>query len=221
MVSLIQKYRSELLTCALVCELLASPLAEKNPHIGGCLALVVLILLLTGPNYSVNQTRDRAVLVSLTTVWTTMRLGEAFDGSHHIFASLAPISGLLLSCAVFRMILDRFGMIPEVTGSVISEAFMGYLIIAIAFSQIYSILNMFLESPFNQVIPAWKTSTLLYFSMITLTSVGYGGIVPINPYLRITAALETMIGIFYVAVVVARLVSSYRPRIRRVSGNEA
>ena len=46
--------------------------------------------------------------------------------------------------------------------------------------------------------------------MITLSSVGYGGIVPVNPYLRLICALESMAGIFYVAVVVARLVSSYR-----------
>jgi voltage-gated potassium channel len=46
--------------------------------------------------------------------------------------------------------------------------------------------------------------------MVTLTSVGYGGIAPLNPYVRIVAALESMSGIFFVAVVVARLVSSYR-----------
>jgi voltage-gated potassium channel len=47
--------------------------------------------------------------------------------------------------------------------------------------------------------------------MITLSSVGYGGILPLNPYVRLIAALESLIGIFYIAVVVARLVSSYRP----------
>jgi hypothetical protein len=221
MLNLIQKYRSELVMSALVAQLLASPVADRNAHIGGALALVVLALLFVGSSYSVNEKRERLVLVVLTAVWITMRLGEAFDGSRHIFSALAPISGLLLSCAVLRIILDRFGMIPKVTGSVISEAFMGYLVIAIAFSQLYSILNMHLESPFNQVIPASKTSTLLYFSMITLSSVGYGGIVPVNPYLRITAALESMIGIFYVAVVVARLVSAYRPRTSTIITNEA
>jgi hypothetical protein len=49
---------------------------------------------------------------------------------------------------------------------------------------------------------------------MTISGVGYGGILPINPYLRLIAALETMLGIFFVAVVVARLVSSYRPEPR-------
>lgn len=77
-----------------------------------------------------------------------------------------------------------------------------------------------LTSPFDRVIPTAKANTLLYFSMITFSSVGYGGIVPVNPDLRITAALESMVGIS-MSPRVARLVSSFRPKIRRVSGNEA
>jgi hypothetical protein len=69
-----------------------------------------------------------------------------------------------------------------------------------------------LDHPFNQLIPETQHGTFLYFSMMTISGVGYGGILPINPYLRLIAALETITGIFFVAVVVARLVSSYRPQ---------
>lgn len=47
--------------------------------------------------------------------------------------------------------------------------------------------------------------------MVTLTSVGYGGIVPANPYVRMVAAFEGISGIFFIGVV-ARLVSSYGPK---------
>ena len=213
MLMFIHKYRSQLLMFALVGQLLASPIADTNPHIGGAFAVFVLILLVAGAGYSENKRRDRVLLTSLTVVWIAMRLCEAFDDGRPIFAHLAPVSGLLLSCVILWVILDRFRTIPNITASVISEAFLGYLVIAIAFSQLYTILNRILENPFNQVVLPWKVSTLLYFSMVTLSSIGYGGIVPVNPYLRIVAALESMIGIFYVAVVVARLVSAYRPRI--------
>jgi ABC-type proline/glycine betaine transport system permease subunit len=73
-----------------------------------------------------------------------------------------------------------------------------------------------IDHPFNQVILPSQMSTLLYFSMITLTSLGYGGILPIDPYVRLVAAFEGMIGIFYIAVIVARLVVSYR----RAAGTE-
>ncbi|HEY6290083.1 MAG TPA: ion channel [Terriglobia bacterium] len=49
----------------------------------------------------------------------------------------------------------------------------------------------------------------LYFSLVTLTTLGYGDIVPISPVARIFAALEAATGVFYVAITVARLVAGY------------
>jgi hypothetical protein len=138
----------------------------------------------------------------------------------HIFIHLAPIAGLALSCAVLWAILDRFDTIKQATSNVIAEAFISYLIIAVAFSQLYSVLNRMLANPFDQLIPSSQESTLLYFSMITLSSVGYGHIVPINPYLRLIAALESMVGLFYIAVVVSRLVAMRSARNHHISSEQ-
>jgi hypothetical protein len=124
------------------------------------------------------------------------------------------VAGLALSCAILWAIFDDFHAMPEIPRSALAEAFISYLVIAIAFSQLYWILNRVLDHPFNQTIPEYQSATLLYFSMLTLSGVGYGGIAPINPYLRLVAAFENMAGIFFVAVVVARLVASYRPERR-------
>ena len=102
-----------------------------------------------------------------------------------------------------------------VTRSMLAEAFVCYLIIAIAFSQLYLLLSRVVDHPFNEHIPATQSSTFLYFSMDTLSGVGTGVIAPINPYIRLITGIENMIGIFYLAVVVSRLVSSYRPRNRQ------
>src|SRR4029077_4644229 len=58
---------------------------------------------------------------------------------------------------------------------------------------------------------------LLYFSMCTLTTVGYGDIVPVRPVARMLAGLEATTGVLYVAITVSLLVSGYkaRPRPRR------
>jgi voltage-gated potassium channel len=50
----------------------------------------------------------------------------------------------------------------------------------------------------------------LYFSIITLTTVGYGDIVPVTPTGRVFAALEGAAGVFYIAITVARLVAAYQ-----------
>ncbi len=47
---------------------------------------------------------------------------------------------------------------------------------------------------------------LRYFSMMTLTTVGYGDIVPRSPEARAFAALEALIAQIYLAAIVARLV---------------
>jgi voltage-gated potassium channel Kch len=48
---------------------------------------------------------------------------------------------------------------------------------------------------------------LLYFSFVTLTTVGYGDIVPVHPAVRSLAVTEALIGQLYPAVLIARLVS--------------
>jgi len=215
------RYRSEILMLAFVAEIVASPLADGHPLIGGFLALTVMVLIFAGASYMANRKILRYVAVPVAGVWLVARLLEAFADGRHFYAHLAPIAGFVLSCSVLWAILDRFDRVPKITRSVISEAFICYLVIAIAFSQLYWVLNRIIANPFNQVVPEEKIGTLMYFSMITLSGVGYGGIIPINPYVRLIAALENMIGIFYIAVIVARLVSSYRARSQHKAGEPA
>ena len=53
-------------------------------------------------------------------------------------------------------------------------------------------------------------SGFFYFSVITLTTVGYGDIVPVTPVARVFAALEGAAGVLYLAITVARLVAAYQ-----------
>jgi hypothetical protein len=59
--------------------------------------------------------------------------------------------------------------------------------------------------------PAPVSSELLYFSFVTLTTVGYGDITPVGSYARSLAILEGISGVLFVATFVARLVALYKP----------
>jgi len=52
--------------------------------------------------------------------------------------------------------------------------------------------------------------SLLYLSLITLTTLGYGDIVPVSPPARMLAAFEAATGVLYIAFTVARLVAAYQ-----------
>jgi Ion channel len=208
------RHRIEILMWMLIGEMLASPVGDYHRRAGAFLGVVALGTLLLGVSVAGNKKIIRRAVLPAACIWLAARLLEAFGDSTRTYTQLAPTAGLLLSCSLLVAIFDHFNSVPSVPRSATAEAFICYLIIAIAFSQVYWILNRVLDHPFNQLIVESQSGTFLYFSMITLTSVGYGGIVPVNPYLRLVAALESMTGIFFVAVVVARLVSSYKPKPR-------
>jgi hypothetical protein len=201
---------SLILMWLLIAETLASPLADRYPHIGAAMALIILLGVLLGARLCVSRKIVIWVVLPLAGLWILARLAEGFSNGQYIYNLVSHSVGLTLSCAVLWALFDRLHT-SQVTSSVIAEAFISYLVIAIAFSQLYWILNESVVDSFNQKVTATHTAEFLYFSMITLTSIGYGGIVPVNPFVRLVAALESMTGIFYVAIVVARLVSAYRP----------
>jgi hypothetical protein len=179
------------------------------------LALILLATLLVGTSYKVNRKVAYLALAPFWLLWLVARMLEAFAAPGHIYSHVAPAAGLGLSCAALFIIFHRFFSVNMVTCAMLAEAFVCYLIIAIAFTQLYLLLNRVVDQPFNQQIPVAQNSTFLYFSMDTLSGVGTGVIAPINPYVRLITGVENMIGIFYLGVVVLRLVSSYWPRNRQ------
>ena len=88
-----------------------------------------------------------------------------------------------------------------------------YLFIALFFAQVYLLLLEWNPASFNLDVanqpPPLLQSNLLYFSMITLATVGYGDILPVSETARTLAVIEATIGQFYIAVIVAVFVGMY------------
>jgi hypothetical protein len=57
-----------------------------------------------------------------------------------------------------------------------------------------------------------RSTDLLYFSLVTLSTIGYGDVVPVSSEVRMLAALEGVTGVLYIAITVALLVSGYKAR---------
>ena len=88
-----------------------------------------------------------------------------------------------------------------------------YLIIAMFFSMLYLLLIEWHPASFNLQVegmsPQVLQSNLLYFSLITLATVGYGDILPVSETARTLAVIEATVGQFYVAVIVAVFIGMY------------
>jgi hypothetical protein len=127
------------------------------------------------------------------------------------FALLAVIFGIV-SIGLF-LYLGRTG---SITSGRIYASVSLYLILAVFWFAIYNLINVLRPNSFlevglgNSSIEHIPRATFLYFSMVTLTTLGYGDIVPISAPARMFAALESATGVLYIAITVARLVSAYQ-----------
>jgi hypothetical protein len=94
-----------------------------------------------------------------------------------------------------------------------------YFLMGLAWFSIYNLLNILQPGSLAEggvALPRntpW--STILYFSLITLTTVGYGDIIPVRPAARMCAMLEATAGVLYVAITIARLVAASQTSRRR------
>jgi hypothetical protein len=95
-----------------------------------------------------------------------------------------------------------------------------YLLIALAFTQFYLLALSVNPECFVMPVPALERaphllqSDMLYFSLVTLATVGYGDILPHTEFTRMLAMLEAVVGQFYVAVIVAVFVGMYTSQHR-------
>jgi hypothetical protein len=90
-----------------------------------------------------------------------------------------------------------------------------YMIVAIFFSRLYLLALDVNPQAFNLPVPAAERTQhllqvdLLYYSLITQCSVGYGDILPVSDAARMLAVIQAVVGQFYLAVVVAIFVGMY------------
>ncbi len=86
-----------------------------------------------------------------------------------------------------------------------------YLLLGLLWAAIYLAIDSFSPGSIQTGSgPTDRQTELLYFSLITLSTVGYGDIVPLSGPARIVTALEGMTGVLYIAITVAFLVGRFR-----------
>jgi hypothetical protein len=85
-----------------------------------------------------------------------------------------------------------------------------YLTVAVVFASLYTFVGTLVPKAFSGMIvednPA-LASRLIYFSLATMTTTGYGDVAPVDPITRSLCNLEAIFGQLYPATLLARLVT--------------
>jgi len=118
---------------------------------------------------------------------------------------------VIWTALVILIILGELFEAYGATSAAITRAVVTYLLIAIAFAYLYELLELSQPGSFSGVPAAAgsgpRGDALLYFSLVSLTTLGYGDIIPVSSLARPVAALEGAVGTLYIAVIIARLVA--------------
>lgn len=208
------RYRFRILLATLLAMLAAAPLtvgdSARDPLFALSFSLVILAGLLA-------MKRERillllAVLLGVPAIiarWVSVLVPEQ---TAILFDALFPIFFL----SFFVVFLLRAVITADrVTTDTIAGALSVYLLLGFVWSLAYQGLTLVDPAAFHIGSAIADTGPLdrvdfVYYSFITLATVGYGDITPVTPLAQSFAYAEAVTGVLYVAVLVARLVSAYR-----------
>jgi len=121
---------------------------------------------------------------------------------------------LLLACVIGFLVVVLWQVYREgpVTGHRVMGAVAGYLLLTVVFAIAYSLVEYLAPGSFQMPSALSQSSEphgqlFYYFSVVTLTTTGYGDITAVNPFARSLVMMEALIGQLYTAILIARLVS--------------
>jgi hypothetical protein len=184
------------------------PLSGRGPFGGVVLQLVLSLILISGVAL-VAPKRSALVLAAL------LAAGTGAIGWIRLYKSSEPLTvlgtllwivflSLLAAVILLRVLREGRMNLHRIQGAVCV-----YLLLGVIWSGCYVLVVQFDPAAFNvpgSTADETLTSRLVYFSFVTLTTVGYGDVTAVHPAARSLALLEALTGQLFPAVLLARLV---------------
>ena len=223
------RHRFVILLCALTLLLISTPFVHllgprQQPILTRFVVTMLFAGLLLSAVFAVSSSRLTSIIaVSLAApaiilgVLTLLVKQDWIDVATHL------LDILFLGYTVVVILGSVFSS-SRVTIDTISAALCVYLLLGVLWSIVFSLLETIDHDSFAYTIAedgnfgsgdyetgamrfgAEGTVFALYYSFVTITTLGYGDVVPISPAARMFAAIEAIMGQLYLAVLVARLV---------------
>jgi len=123
-------------------------------------------------------------------------------------AAIDAIAALLIVLGALFVIGRRFAAHPVITGQSVLAALCIYLLFGLGYAAVYGVVGALDPvALFGPVNGAQTNLVRIYYSFITLSTVGYGDFVPYANITRMIAVTEALVGQVYLVTIVALLVS--------------
>jgi hypothetical protein len=218
-------WRRRRFTClfiTLILTLVAAPLLQALGHDPSLLKGFVALNLVAAVIGTVDEPGFHPLLALAGVTLVTMAVSALSGGGPILTADQTAWSlvTLLAMATILRTVLRR----GPVNGERISAALSVYLLFGILCGVIYRLCE---QAWPGSLVSAHRTAGMeltlrdtIYFSFVTLASLGYGDIVPKAGPVQFVAVVEAMTGQLYLVVLVARLVSLYDRERKGMAGGQ-
>ncbi len=178
-------------------------------------SVITSVMLLLGLVALTRRKVKRVVLGAVVLTTISVHFVRLIFGAQWLWeweTSLALVTIIIFVYLILKYVFKE----GSVTRQRIEGAVAAYLLIALAFGASYHLTFFLIPKAFAFADIADKAPNLgdprfpfnfNYFSVMTITTLGYGDITPVHPLARALAMMEALIGQFYPAILLARLVS--------------
>ena len=216
------RHRFDLLLAALVLLLFAMPIVRllglgANVATSRTVLTVVFTAMLIAAVYAVRQNRRTVTVAILLAVPAFVLHGLSAWLDREALVIAAHLLVIAFLGYVIVLILKFLFTERRVTSNVIFASLCVYLLLGVTWAEGYSLLEVVEPGSFRFAYPEEMAAARmrfggehsllpLYYSFVTMTTLGYGDIVPVSSAARMLAAIEAVTGQLYLAVLVARLV---------------
>lgn len=161
------------------------------------------------------------ILVVMGALWGVAAVFYALEPDQLFRQGIAYLAFAAFELMVIRVLLQFMFASRRVSGNVIYAAVAVYFLLGAVFVPVYGGLEtatyymtgdhafsdgLFEATGIDSPLP-WQH--FVYYSYVTLTTLGYGDILPVTMWARSLASLQAIVGVMYVTIVMARLVSLY------------
>ncbi len=204
------RFRFSGLLAALLLLVILGPVAEEAA-VGRAVLLTLFSLLLAASAYvASNRKAGLVAATGLAVAWTVVTWARPFTGDVTVLIS----DGLAICLLMYALgpMLRRIIAVSEADFDTLCGAVAVYLLIGVAWGVSYRFIETLMPGSFDLTGTGASVgwNDFLYFSLTTLTTLGYGDIRPVTAVARIWTSLEAVAGVLYIALLVARLISIYR-----------
>lgn len=217
---MLQKRNFSWLLSALLVFLVIVPIAEDLGVISGRIMRVVMfswllafgVLSLKGFGRLYHAGIGLAVIGIILSFLSANTPGDSYAVSS--FAAALGFILLAVWCTGLQIVLGA-----EINANRLIGAVNLYLLLGVLWAISYALVEILIPGSFtgfSETLDKGWSSEWLYFSFVTMTTLGYGDLTPLSATARTLAYMQAVFGQFYIAILVAGLVSGYITQQRRV-----